>query len=124
MQPTAEKEVLLRGLGRIVPEGFLLADFTCPVSEEKNLVIPMSVFIEPKRFARRKDEIAFTYHRDSIIAGLYQIRAKGILSCRAGFMIETDEEGYPVRGNGFGPTGIVRCRLNAAIIYTVTYLGR
>lgn len=117
------QSVQLRGVARVTESGFLMSDGSCPMWSVKGQTIPMMIRVTAKEFLRGIDRRLFDEMGDNIEKPLLQIVAKGRISCRTPVRITADTGAGSIRGNGFGPTGLVVCTIEGATIAGIWVLG-
>jgi len=111
-----DSTVRVRGVARVESEGFLLSDATCPISSGKNSAVPMRIRVLAKVFVRSSDRERFDEMRDGLEKPLFQVIVRGQMSCRSPFLVKSTGVSGQVRSNGFGPTGLVACAMEDAVV--------
>ena len=108
--------VRVRGVARVESEGFLMSDATCPIWSGKNSALPMRIRVLAKVFVRSSDRERFDEMRDGLEKPLFQVIVRGRMSCRSPFLVKSTVVSGQLRGNGFGPTGLVPCAMEEAVV--------
>ena len=108
--------ILIRGTGASTPDGFELADATCPAAQTSHNELPSIILLRIQSFASAKDQLNFKNapHNREGVSGLFQALARGDLRCKRPFHTFTNDSGEIVGANGFGLNGLARCELRNA----------
>lgn len=115
--------VRLRGSGRLIGEAFVLVDFTCPTRFSRGKVVERLVRIRPARFAREGDRLWFGQAADKVERPLVQLEAEGRIACVHKFEVKFDHRMQPVKGNGFGRSGLILCDIKDAYLLGIWFAG-
>jgi hypothetical protein len=114
VRTSADGRVTVRGLAQFSRDAFILGDLTCPVYKSDDLRIPALIQVEVRSFA--SGALKDKFLADSVKASkctFFQVIVSGQLQCRPQLRFRRSDDGDVVSGNGFGPDGLVKCKLSS-----------
>jgi len=116
--------VTLRGTGRITPDGFVIGDRTCPLAKIPTAELPSIILVDVAAFSSKSDQAMFEKIHFSRygVSDPFQALVRGDLKCQVNFRFQTSDDGDIVTGNGYGPNGLIRCRLLKAQVLVLRQL--
>ena len=114
--------VRVRGVARVKGDGVLMSDLTCPSSDGGSANVPMRIRVVVKSFLRADDRERFSEIQDSFSSPIVQVVVRGKLSCRYPIRLVSQPPDGPTRGTGYGPTGLVACMIEDAVLERLAIL--
>jgi len=105
--------ITVRGTGRITPDGFVIGDRTCPVARTPSDELPNLILVEISSFSSNSDRESFKKLHTSRygVSDPVQALVQGDLKCQANFRFRTSDDGDIVSGNGYGSSGLFKCKI-------------
>ena len=100
-------------------DGAMLFDYTCPAATENDFILPTVVFLEQPKFSSAQIAKAFETLSEKSV---FQSVIEGRLECRAPFTVKKADDGDIVAANGFGPSGMYRCRIRGGMFISLQVL--
>jgi len=116
--------MVLRGVGSMTRDGFVIIDRTCPVVTSKDDELPAMVVIKDLKFQniaekRQLDEAHFSKEGVSVP---YQIMIRGKVSCQNNFQFRISDDGEIIAGNAFGSLGLIKCSMRNGFVMRLRLL--
>jgi hypothetical protein len=113
------RTISIRGTGWNSPDGLVIGDRTCPVAQHSTHEVPAMILLDHISFASAQDRSVLEKSPFSRrgVSDPFQIHARGALQCQTDFQFRLSDDGDIVAGNGYGPYGLIKCKLvNAEIL--------
>ena len=110
----ARRQVDLRGKAQRTVGGLIIADASCPVFRTKRQKIPSGAIANIAAFATEEIGSHFRAVQPGNKSPLLKVRVQGEIDCRKVDYIVSDDGEDIVGGDGFGPYGLLSCRIREA----------
>lgn len=117
----------VRGLAEVMEYGWVIGDATCPViSTKEGRQVPGMILVQIESFASERIQnqyMRLTRLRDIKSVPLLQVVVRGMLECKPNMQFEISDDGADIVGGaGYGPYGLIKCRLNHAELLVLEQL--
>lgn len=104
-------EVQVRGTAEITPQGVLLADSSCPIIVSKTDKMPSAVLAQITSYASDDLRDRFSRLKQLKLFPLFTATVRGTIECKNKLEWKISDDGTIMQADGFGPHGLVKCRM-------------